>query len=667
MDYRIEECNIELNRFSSVIEAAAWFLGSKFIPHNALNNTEYTSRQLFNEIQETIRKLIWKFEIECSDDNPEWKKKKDELETLISTRIRSYAQPALGLYEKQRWCDILADTHYNVLQGVLQHIARRKRKPEWLLSSVWIRILNIPGFRWIQCDKNLGIKLLTEEEFMLLHKREAGNYKLLNDSEESIISQKFTFLVTLKTQSIDALEMPGHRIGYERSLLKRIWTNVWKTISHPVDSELRKRTFSLPRLKLLIKVHKNKKSDGSFETRPIIPTYGLPEYGLAKIMGTVLAEFVKHIPWVVRATKCVREWLRSLPDFPLINTYDFSNLYGNEPVRETLSLLRAALFELGIFTAKRDTLSKRAERYYREFMVPMSTPEHLRVEQIGLRNKEPIILVFTAHVVYMTIVSIEIEPGNRSIFGTDKFLAMGSSPVAPLSNITLALLEQRTHGWDDCVKGMRRLIDDIIIDHNLIPDFRMFYAYPKYLKLNDAGDKHYLDLAFGMGHDGRMQFWPYMKPFITLPLNWNSFHPEHTKKAIAMNELKRLNSNCSMPGFLKWWREVWRTRFKLACYPDEVLSDIAQRIHTKPEHVERQHDDGDDVGFVHIESWKGMLTSTSKILAQHACVEAPITAWKMSCSLQSIARKGGVSSSVKQDELKKLIEGIRAELFSVLK
>jgi len=59
---------------------------------------------------------------------------------------------------------------------------------------------------------------------------------------------------------------------------------------------------------------------------------------------------------------------------------------------------------------------------------------------------------------------------KKQIVATEMFLAMGCPSVAPLSIIKpSAYLESKHVGYTKCTKGLRRIINDIVlvVDHNI--------------------------------------------------------------------------------------------------------------------------------------------------------------------------------------------------------
>ena len=98
------------------------------------------------------------------------------------------------------------------------------------------------------------------------------------------------------------------------------------------------------------------------------------------------------------------------------------------------------------------------------------------LDEIMGRKSARLIVLLVAEGIRGTIATLDLGDEER-IIGTNRFLAMGCPPVAPLSIITLAYLEIKQHGKQKCELGMRRLIDDIIVDLNVISE-KSLYAKP---------------------------------------------------------------------------------------------------------------------------------------------------------------------------------------------
>lgn len=390
-------------------------------------------------------------------------------------------------------------------------------------------------------------------------------------------------------------------------------------------------------MKLLIKRHKPKKGN-MWQTRPIIPNCPLPIYPFAKLIGHVLAKLQKRIPWVLEDSQNFRNWL-SKSSRGIISTYDFTNLYGTEKVKETFLLFEESLHAFqraGIF--KFEDLHD--ETLFLGLLKPMTLQNSLFEPEHNLQS-QPLsaLTVFTYMCAKSTIAVLESDENIFNIVKTTQFLAMGSPPVAPLSNITLAYLEFKRFGFDRCLNGMRRLIDDIALDESIISPKELFSAYPDYLTLNEAGNEHFLDVSFQKGTNS-YHTWPYVKPFAIIPLNIASAHTQHTKIAAAKGELRRLLNLCSDKEMWPPWIDLWKLRYRIAGYDVDSLSkNVLRDMNVKKEKRIRDHSGT----LFHVETWNGCRTDTSTSLRlfsnnhfKDVQYNDSLTAWAQAPTLSNI-------------------------------
>lgn len=618
--------SFSLNFLSIFLSFLVFKLGSKF----TLKPGKTPLKRSETEITETFRKVGWS---EFFLRHPEltnrkslyyytgWKGPNKETTSPIQTQTLA------------REANLLATS-------TLNEIHRQPTLSIFLTTLFWNATLqHMRGQRYIQFDKNLGGSLIDKEEYFKLTNREALNYeKTLNYSKELRQIERIVYELR---QDLSTLLVSVTQYGQQFKIKKDpatadIWEDMEKLISESVFSE----KFSIPKLKLLAKVHKNK-TNGLYQTRPIIPNCCLPSYQLSKFLGFFTAKFQKYIPWILEDSTKFREWL-ALPRAD-VATFDFSNLYGNEPIQETLVLFDEAMkgFYLNGFFANMNpndqfTLTLLLQSVCTDTNV---AKEFLRKNEAHLLLQQDIsLLTFMVYITCKeTICYTETGPDEFKILKTTKFLAMGSPPVAPISNITLAWVEYKRFGKELCVRGLRRLIDDIVIDTDLITEAQIKATYPNYLTLNDSGNSHFLDVSFIKTNKGYIT-WPYVKPYATIPLSIYSFHPPATKKAAAICELKRLQNLCSLDALKQDWTECWRTRYSLAGYDVAKLEREASITKAKrPAETKR----------IHIELWKGQKTTTASQI-RHAVNRTPefshvnttftrfMTAWSQPSSLQEI-------------------------------
>jgi len=240
-------------------------------------------------------------------------------------------------------------------------------------------------------------------------------------------------------------------------------------------------------------------------------------------------------------------------------------------------------------------------------------------------------MLLLAECIFCTIAELDLGHGKKVLVSTAEFLAMGCPPVAPLSIIALAYLEHSCLGAERCTLGLRRLIDDIIIDTSIISESELRAIYPSYLELNEGDKGHFLDVAYTWCGDRFVTF-PFIKPFTTIPLNANSCHPWHVLRASVKNELRRLLGLCSESCFEEPWVLYWRVRFLAAGYGrgflDRIETEVrnpVKRVHVKKVHVVN-----------HVETWMGTNTRTAASLSK-TTMRNVSQVWKVQQSLLSMA------------------------------
>ena len=390
-------------------------------------------------------------------------------------------------------------------------------------------------------------------------------------------------------------------------------------------------TYKLPLLRMTLKVHKPLKN-GLIPTRPIIPTCGLPNFAYGQWLGKFLAKMARQIPWNLECTKDFQSWLAQPLRSKNVTTFDFSNLYGSEPVRQTLCLFASAIEEMPWkFEDKDDAL------IFESLRKIVAVPPDLGFEEL-IGSKTSILMLLLTEQIRCTIA--ELDLGDETIIvATDSFLAMGCPPVAPLSIISLGYLEFKAFGFDRCTAGMKRYIDDIALDTDIISELELRSIYPDYLILNGAGNEHFLDVSFKWSHSN-FETWPYIKEFATIPLSYLSAHPYHTIRAAAKNELNRLMSLNSMNACKSAWAEYWFNKYTLARYPNGVLKCILQEVINGTAHIREKS----TRGINHVETWRGVKTCFSHDATLYTKRKIS-SAWKVDNSLLSIALKAHKSAT----------------------
>ena len=545
-------------------------------------------------------------------------------------KYRKGTMPAEGLMRRQ-------DRVFNEICCSQSHCIALNQ--EWHAeehsASFWRQTLVrlVQGGRFLACDKNLGVKFVELEMYKRLANEQLQNYEtahlypvehiksytdgILSDMAERV---RDIAIIVAGAASTNAVEKKKKKLdeGEITKCLEQLSKYLLQTVEGKMSS------FKIPHLRMLLKVHKVVKEGALCPTRPIVPNCGLPNYGMGKWIGSFMAKMARQIPWNLESTKQFQLWLTDRSRGPRVRTFDFTNLYGNEPVIDTLALFSRALEEM------RWVFDDPALHITMEAMLRIvRVPDGL---QPLIGNRARLMVVIVAELVQQTIAQLDLGDDIVTVT-TSKFLAMGCPPVAPLSIITLGYLERERIGPDRCTRGMRRLIDDIVVDLDVISEMELRNIYPQYLTLNNAEVDHFLDVAFTWNGE-RFLTWPYIKLHATIPLNIMSQHPPHTLRAAAKNELNRILGLTNMSSVTDAWVEFWWTKYSLAGYTvkmlGRILREVIADVPTKRVECER--------GVNHVETWRGVRTSSAKLIAKSAN-RACSTAWSVEPTLMSMALK----------------------------
>ena len=254
------------------------------------------------EVQETVRKVGWKIYLEANG--------------VASTKRAVMFKKGTALPRGNMRDDLVRSTH-NIHRLVHDEITtwdKERHLPSVLNALEWKHALQACNGRWIICDKNLGVKHVDNDEYEFLMDQEASRYirhtTNIDDTEKRIIAIKIEHL-----EELVLYHTPDPQCSFKGDL--------WYDLREMVKHDLTTKTFKLPKLKLMLKIHKDKKN-GHWQTRPIVPTMNLPEYGLSKWIGRLLAKFARAIPWVLEDTGSFVTWLTARSRSGQIRTFDFS-------------------------------------------------------------------------------------------------------------------------------------------------------------------------------------------------------------------------------------------------------------------------------------------------------------------------------------------------------
>ena len=574
--------------------------------------------KLREEFRETQRKVVWQDIVGGRRDG--------EVQYVT---YRKGTMPEEGLMRRQDrvFDEIVCSQSHNIATQQEWHGQMHD-------ASFWRRTLSrlVRGGRFLACDKNLGVKFVDIEMYKRLANDQLQNYEKAylwkKEHEKGYVDEIMDGMVA-RVREIAGAILGAQLIAAQKKKITAQDREEFKCMQQLAEYFVftvgaTGQVFKIPQLRMLLKVHKVVGAGMLCPTRPIVPNCGLPNYGMGKWMGSFMAKMARQIPWNLESTKQFQSWLADRSRGPRVRTYDFTNLYGNEPVRETLALFARALEE--IFWVFDDPHLHTTMEVMRRIIL---VPDGLQ-PLIGSRAR--LIVVIVAELVQQTIAQLDLGDEIVTVM-TSKFLAMGCPPVAPLSIITLGYLERERIGVDRCTRGMRRLIDDIVVDLDIISEDELRSIYPDYLTLNSAELDHFLDVAFTWNSQKYLT-WPYIKLHATIPLNFMSQHPPHTLRAAAKNELSRILGLTNMCSVMDCWVKFWWTKYTLAGYPAKLLGVLLREVILDVPTVREER----ERGVNHVETWRGVRTASSRLIAQSANMVVS-TAWAVEPTLMSMALK----------------------------
>ena len=511
----------------------------------------------------------------------------------------------------------------------------RAKYKEIYTRSFWQRNLKqlCENGRFLACDKNQGVRFVDHETYKKIAAREYGNYELQPDATGAEMEVLARSLLDKLKSNLKALTIAIKSAAIKKTItLHDVEQNRMLTqLAEFVNWTAMKPTvlFRLPALRMLLKVHKVIKEGALCPTRPIVPACGLPSYPMGQWLGAFMARMAKQIKWNLQSTDQFLSFITDPSRTSRVRCYDFTNLYGSEPVKETINLFVRAIEDMEwVFEDKKDDV------IFKALMRHVIIPDSMELDEIMGRKSARLIVLLVAECIRGTIATLDLGDEER-IIGTNRFLAMGCPPVAPLSIITLAYLEIKQHGKQKCELGMRRLIDDIIVDLNVISEKSLYAAYSQhaYLELNVAEFDHFLDVRFSWNGERHITY-PYIKEFAVIPLNYFSNHPQHTIRAAAKNELMRLMGLINIDNVKPEWVEYWHTKYSLAQYPPGMLRNILLEVISGTKVLREKN----ERGVNNIETWRGLHTQNDKKLTENTGFKID-TAWKVSTTLMSMALK----------------------------
>lgn len=366
-----------------------------------------------SELNETKRKLAWKLFFEGIPTK----------EKSSYVRYKKGTLPA-EVYLKQLDEPIALTTlmHSNIIETYRKGRSIGKHYTD----RYWRHALSnlTCDCRFLQCDKNLGIRLVDEEYYSRLAERESRCYAYvenieLTDESIKLNIERFKAIATIVnavSASVRLKESPTDKEA--RQVLQEIAGLMLFSVTSGKE-------FAFPKLRLLIKIHKPCKPDGLLATRPIVPNFGLPSYDVAKWLGAFMARMTKCIPWALESTDQFLHFIKDPLRSQNVASFDFTNLYGNEPIAETLSLFFSALMEMPWhFKNPSDDI------IFKALSTTVDVPDSICFKEV-LRcgaGQTSVFMLLLAECIFCTIAELDLGRGKKVLVSTAEFLAMGCPP-----------------------------------------------------------------------------------------------------------------------------------------------------------------------------------------------------------------------------------------------
>ena len=345
--------------------------------------------------------------------------------------------------------------------------------------------IKLKPFKICQCDKNVGIALLSHDtysELSTLHLNVSSNFlKLENnplEQTQKIITEKLTDLKL------------NHNIS------KRLFNS------------LILKDFKLGSFSILPKLHKTK-----FGTRPIINSIKHPSSNLSQFVDYILQPFVQSSGTFIKDSQHLIQDLENLElgeEEVKLCSFDFESLYSNINLEDALIVIT-------------------------DFM------------KDKISNIDFTVIGF--HHILKLVFNNNVFSFNKLIFYKQiTGIAMGSKCGPSIANIYLYCLEKNFILIHKPI-FYRRYIDDIFAIFRKVFNTLILINFFKYLKLNEICSEivNFLDLNISQDRITRkIKFSLYIKPTNTFSyLMTESNHPEFIKNNLPKGILIRIRRICT--------------------------------------------------------------------------------------------------------------------------
>lgn len=356
----------------------------------------------------------------------------------------------------------------------------------------------------MECDKNLGIVLVSAEQRDDMLLRELKGYDILCIKKGQItggeIAEGMVEIITQLKRVVSAL-------AYYKDKEAKDY------IMHYLEKE--EHINKLPSVRMMVKKHKlklltptfNVSEMGRLPYRPIVPATGTVWYAAGKLVAEVLTVAVRCIPWVIQETADFTHWYANLgrDERSDLKAADATNLYGSIPPT-------AACMRLNWIVNNTPMLDEAKRRFPGMMHVTDDLPVGMRETLLGRDYTCMEALLYL--ILHNNRVMFEMGDGSVTLGRQRDGMAMGQPPVAPLANLLLASYEAESNGFDVCVRYVRRLIDDVAwVGYNV------HTVYPEFVQFNNSNEDNEGYLTFldsevcTRKYDIRMHYKAFHMPF----------------------------------------------------------------------------------------------------------------------------------------------------------
>lgn len=478
-------------------------VGFNFVPIDRRPCRQRILRDYDKSISETFRKLQWKWHFR--HDTREWKPR--AFGFIPSSQRLTIKEPFARVHFTERESLVRKDVVEALDEKLLKWHHNDERFLHLSIQQIAAKAKRtIPhDCVVIESDKNMGLFIITKNQYDDMMEREITTYERRTETEEYVterqmveVRQFLPFFQSLDKEAHDYIVRWWEQNAITRQKLPtlRPLVKVGKMNGDFANRDLTKVTDPLP-------------------YRPILSYCGSLLHPLSQVMSEVFNSAVRELyPWVLQDTQNFVTWFheRKSPGAQ-IHTADATNLYGSIPpnnmIQEISQWIKQERVIMWFATTKK--------HYWMLTNVILGTPFIIRILECLLLN---------------TYLSYK-----GGVYRQGQGHPMGAGIVPPLANLLLAIKEEKHFGLDPPI---RRYLDDIV---TFVKVFLENYKeiYPEYIKLNvEFNSKKFLDVEI---RDG--ETFVFVKKYATLPPHIHSRIPKSFKKNYFITQICRMEKICS--------------------------------------------------------------------------------------------------------------------------